>query len=93
MTILQVPDKYAQERGGWKTDTIMKSRYMQTFSREREAVDVRIDNYMQDVLFANTIDRVRADKYRCWLTLFDRTDSPDAVTDFEFFCKQNNIKL
>lgn len=93
MTILQVPDKYAQERGGWKTDTIMKSRYMQTFSREREAVDVRIDNYMQDMLFADTADRLRAEKYRSWLTLFDRTDSPDAVMDFELFCKKNHINL
>ena len=45
MAMLRVPDKYAQERGGWKTDHIMKSVYMETFSDERERVDNMIDEY------------------------------------------------
>ena len=39
MALLRIPDKYAQERGGWKSDKIMKKVYQQTFSDERERVD------------------------------------------------------
>lgn len=45
MALLRIPDKYAMERGGWKTDKVMKDVYMQTFSDERVAVDNMIDNY------------------------------------------------
>lgn len=39
MLMLGVPDKYACERGGWSTDSILKSVYQQTFSSERKKVD------------------------------------------------------
>lgn len=45
MAMLRVPDKYAMERGGWKTDRVMKKVYTHTFSDERVAVDDMIDNY------------------------------------------------
>lgn len=45
MAMLRIPDKYAQERGGWKTDHIMKSVYTETFSEERQRVDGIIDDY------------------------------------------------
>lgn len=45
MALLRVPDKYAQERGGWKSDQVMKKIYMQTFSESRIAVDDMIDDY------------------------------------------------
>lgn len=47
MAMLRVPDKYAQERGGWKTDHIMKSVYTETFSEERQRVDDLIDDYFE----------------------------------------------
>ena len=47
MATLHIPDKYAQERGGWKTDHIMKTVYTETFSAERERVDDLIDEYFQ----------------------------------------------
>ena len=47
MAKLRIPDKYAQERGGWKTDHIMKSVYTETFSEERERVDGIIDGYFE----------------------------------------------
>ena len=47
MAMLRIPDKYAQERGGWKTDHIMKSVYTETFSEERQRVDDIIDEYFQ----------------------------------------------
>lgn len=50
MAQLGVPDKYAQERGGWSSDKIMKSVYTHTFSAERVAVDNKIDNYFYTIL-------------------------------------------
>lgn len=48
MALLRIPDRYAQERGGWKSDKIMKAVYQQTFSDEREAVDKKIDEYFEN---------------------------------------------
>ena len=45
MALLNIPDKYAQERGGWKTDTVMKKVYTHTFSTERIMVDDTVDDY------------------------------------------------
>ena len=47
MALLRIPDKYAQERGGWKSDKVMKKIYMQTFSEDRERVDNIIDDYFE----------------------------------------------
>lgn len=48
MATLKIPDKYAQERGGWKTDHVMKSVYMETFSEERKKVDDIVDRYFEE---------------------------------------------
>jgi len=45
MALLQIPSKYAQERGGWKSDRIMTTVYQHTFSAERIRVDDMMDNY------------------------------------------------
>lgn len=50
MATLKIPDKYAQERGGWKTDNIMKSVYTETFSEERQRVDKIIDDYFLEFM-------------------------------------------
>ncbi len=50
MALLRIPDKYAQERGGWKSDKVMKEVYMQTFSEERERVDDIIDEYFLEAM-------------------------------------------
>lgn len=47
MALLQVPDKYAMERGGWKTDSTMKGTYTHTFSKARKDVDNMIDDYFE----------------------------------------------
>ena len=47
MAMLRIPDVYAQERGGWKTDHVMKSIYTETFSDERKRVDDVIDQYFE----------------------------------------------
>lgn len=51
MALLRVPDKYAQERGGWKTDTVMKKVYTHTFTEERVKVDQMIDDYFEKIIF------------------------------------------
>lgn len=48
MALLRIPDKYAQERGGWATDHVMKSVYMETFSQERVRADDIVDNYFEE---------------------------------------------
>ena len=50
MLMLGVPDKYAMERGGWKTPHTMKSVYQHTFSNERKIVDKKIDDYFNKLL-------------------------------------------
>ncbi len=50
MLALGVPDKYAMERGGWKTTHVMKTVYQHTFSTERQAIDERINSYFEDQL-------------------------------------------
>lgn len=93
MTLLNIPDKYAQERGGWKSDHIMKSRYMQAFSAERAMVDAQIDSYMQDKLFKNAAERRYDHKYQCWLELFDLKNTAENQNNFLQFCEKNNINL
>ena len=50
MALLHIPDKYAQERGGWKSDRIMKTVYQQTFSAERIKVDDMMDAYFEHAM-------------------------------------------
>lgn len=50
MLMLGVPDKYAMERGGWSTDSILKSVYQQTFSSERKKIDKMIDGYFNGIV-------------------------------------------
>ena len=50
MALLRIPDKYAQERGGWASDRVMKRVYTHTFSEEREKVDETIDDYFENLL-------------------------------------------
>ena len=57
MLMLGIPDKYAMERGGWSTDSVLKSVYQQTFSTERERVDDVIDKYFSDIIKAQDADK------------------------------------
>lgn len=45
MLALNVPEKYAMERGGWSTPHTMKAVYEHTFTSERQRVDAAIDDY------------------------------------------------
>lgn len=50
MATLNVPDVYAQARGGWATDNVMKKIYTHEFTEERVAIDNKIDNYFNDMI-------------------------------------------
>lgn len=50
MALLRVPDKYAMERGGWKSDKVMKKVYTHTFPEERQKVDNIIDGYFEELM-------------------------------------------
>ena len=49
MLMLGIPEKYAMERGGWKTPHVMKSVYEHTFSKERQRIDSVIDDYFESI--------------------------------------------
>jgi len=74
MSFLAIPDQYAMDRGGWKSDKVMKGRYMQLYQQERIAVDDKIDTYFETALgIAPQID-VNEQKYQAWLILYDKED-------------------
>ena len=50
MLKLKIPDKYAMERGGWKTDHVMKEVYQKTLSDERLVVDSQINAYFEGIV-------------------------------------------
>lgn len=84
MAMLRVPDKYAQERGGWKTDKVMKKVYTHTFSKEREEVDKTIDNFFEEVL-GLTENEIDLPKYKAWITLFEKPDNEVSKKEFKEF--------
>ena len=49
MLALNIPDKYAMERGGWSTDNILKSVYQATFSEERMRYDDLINTHFSKI--------------------------------------------
>lgn len=90
MAALRVPDKYAQERGGWKSDKVMKKVYTQTFSEVRVAVDDKIDGYFDNI--ANPVmENMPWEKYRAWLILFGREDSKKNQKEFVKFIEAHHI--
>ena len=50
MLMLGIPNKYAMERGGWKTPHVLESVYQHTFSAERLAVDAKVDEYFEALI-------------------------------------------
>ena len=51
MLALNVPEKYAMERGGWSTPDVMRSVYQHTFSAKRRAVDDLVDGFFTNILY------------------------------------------
>jgi len=84
MALLKIPDKYAQERGGWKTDDVMKKVYTQTFAEERVKVDDKMDSYFNS--FVQPTENTNDAKYKSFLELFNLQDSEHSRTLFEGIC-------
>jgi integrase len=92
MAILHIPDKYAQERGGWSTDRVMKETYTQTFSKERIAVDDTIDAYFSETLFGESTN---LEKYRMFLSLFsleENSENKKLFCDFEELLSEYSVE-
>lgn len=51
MLALNVPDKYAMERGGWSSGKTMKTIYQHTMDDKRKSVNDAIDQYYRSVFF------------------------------------------
>lgn len=49
MLSLGIPDKYAMERGGWSSTGVLKGVYQHTFSKERQEIDRKIDDYFNSI--------------------------------------------
>ncbi len=54
MLALGIPDKYAMERGGWPSTSVMKSVYQHTFTAERQAVGDKIDCFFNEIISGKT---------------------------------------
>ena len=65
MALLNVPEKYAQERGGWKTPHTMKRVYQHTFSAEREAVDKKVDDFFETIIDNQTAHKLHTKRKKC----------------------------
>lgn len=50
MLLLNIPDKYAQARGGWATNHTMKTVYQHTMETKRSSVDDAIDGYFYNLI-------------------------------------------
>ena len=48
--MLNVPEKYAMEMGGWSTPDVYKNVYQETFDSERNKADGIIDDYFNKVV-------------------------------------------
>lgn len=94
MAMLRIPDKYAMERGGWKSDNVMKKVYTHTFSDEREKVDLIIDGYFEKTLGIKEY-KIDMKKYKAWLMLYDKTENDESLNEFKMFMQhemQHKIK-
>lgn len=50
MLLLNIPDKYAMERGGWATKQTMTGRYQHTYSAEKVEADRKVNDFFVGLL-------------------------------------------
>lgn len=84
MSELQIAEKYALERGGWKTDDVMKRIYTHTFSKTRKKADEAIDNYFEEAIGISN-ENIDIQKYNAWLTLYEKVHTAAAMDEFKRF--------
>lgn len=78
---LSIPSKVSQDRGGWSGDGIMRSRYMQTFSSERQEADAVIDSYFSEIITGSKREKASY-LYLEWLK---QNNLPDTFKSMEKF--------
>lgn len=94
MSKVGVPIMQAQARGGWKSDSVMKTRYTQAFSAERASADSLVDNYFDHIIASiGNNDKKREEKYRAWRILFDKKDCIASQNEFDLFIQEHNISV
>ena len=54
MALLNIPNIYAQRRGGWATPKIMQQIYQHTMESKKNSVDTAIDNYFYSLMGGQT---------------------------------------
>lgn len=82
MSFLAIPTEYAMDRGGWSSPKVMQGTYMQIYDSERIKVDNTIDSYFEAELF---VSEKTDEKYKAWLTLFDKTDCEKSKKEYQNF--------
>lgn len=86
MALLRVPDKYAMQRGGWKSDHVMKRVYTHTFSDKRMETDAVIDEYFENAFgLSDANQSIDRKKYQAYLILFDKDDCAESLNSFQEF--------
>ena len=54
MADMRIPDPIMQQRGGWKTDDVMKKVYTHVFTESRIEADKKIDAAFEAAIIKNT---------------------------------------
>ncbi len=63
MLLLNIPDKYAMERGGWSSNQTMKNIYQHTMSEQRKKSDKAVNKYFEQLNTAPRANKItNADK-------------------------------
>lgn len=57
MLALNIPDKYAQERGGWSSNSTMKKIYQHTMDDHRKNADTLVNSYFEQVIESVTANK------------------------------------
>lgn len=58
MAVLNIPDNYAKEKGGWKTDHVMKSVYTHTFTQGRQEADRKMNDLFSEIISGEKMETV-----------------------------------
>ena len=76
MALLNIPSNYAQEKGGWKTDHVMKGVYTHTFTAGRQDADRKMDSLFSEIITGEkkeTIEiTISADAYNALMEMANK---------------------
>ena len=58
MALLNIPDNYAKEKGGWKTDHVMKQVYTHTFTKGRLDADRKMNELFSEIVTGERMETI-----------------------------------